>query len=71
MANLTSRAQSLANEMRKSKATQTNFKIGFTPIFEKEATPKKRWNKFLGEHTIMSHSQIGWKCKATGKITLI
>ncbi len=64
--NCTAGARAMINQRRISRKS---LRPGFTPIFAKKATPTQCWDKFLGDHTIISHSQIGWKCNLTGKIT--
>jgi hypothetical protein len=64
--NCTRGAKQMINQRRIS---QKSLRPGFTPIFAKKATLTHCWDKFLGDHTIMSHSQIGWICNATGKRT--
>jgi len=64
--NLTTGAKQIINQRRISKKS---LKPGFTPIFSKKSTPTQCWDKFLGDHIINGHKQIGWKCNLTGKIT--
>lgn len=65
--NCTAQGRQLINEMNKSKR---NSKIGFTSIFEKKESKIIAWDKFLGEHTILGHKQIGEKNNLTGEITM-
>tara|TARA_R110002167_G_scaffold136514_1_gene323282 strand:+ start:182 stop:391 length:210 start_codon:yes stop_codon:yes gene_type:complete len=64
--NCTAGAKQMINQRRISKKS---LKKGFTAIFSKKTTTIKCWDKFLGDHTIQGHNQIGWKCNITGKIT--
>jgi hypothetical protein len=67
MNNCTNSGRQLINERKRSNSI--NLNQGHTAIFSKKAEANKAWTKFLGEHTIMSHKQIGWKNNLTGKIT--
>jgi len=64
--NLTRGAKQMINQRRISKKS---LKKGFTPLFSDKLSLITAWDKFLGDHTITGHSQIGWKCNKTGKIT--
>ena len=64
--NCTAGARAMLNQRRIS---NKSLRIGFTPIFAKKATKIAAWDKFLGDHTIIGHRQIGWKCNTTGKRT--
>ena len=64
--NCTTGAKQMINQRRIS---NKSLRKGFTPIFEKKATMIPAWDKFLGDHMINGHRQIGWKCNSTGKIT--
>ena len=64
--NLTTGAKAIINQRRISRKS---LRPGFTPIFAKKATMIPAWDKFLGDHMINGHRQIGWKCNLTGKIT--
>lgn len=66
--NLTKGAKAIINQRRISKNTKS-LKPGFTPIFSKTTSQIPAWDKFLGDHFINGHKQIGWKCNKTGKIT--
>lgn len=66
--NCTYKAKQMINQRRISRKS---LKPGFTAIFSDKKTPTQCWDKFLGDYTIMSYSQIAWKCNRTGKITKI
>ena len=72
MSNFTRGAQAILNERSRSiKESNKLRRIGFTEVFSKERRTITRFDKFLGEHTVQAHVQIGWKCNKTGKITKI